>query len=287
MIAPLLPMTLERPTPAAAAKLTSKKFPACSSNAALVHISSAKNYTMAEVTFAKQFLAQLDARPSKRSSDWVADARRLPAQPPFTLPKPDVAYPAPASSSSASASAAAASSGAASSGQAAPGATGVTVSLKPLRGTPTTLPPVPAATTSIYDIKALCAKQTGYAPDKIKVLWERKPVPDAKTLAEVLGTEGEGKDAVELGVMFVGQPTAIPQPAGTASAGAGAGSAAEGKAPATDATPVAQGESGADVMKSPQFWRDLEGFVLQRVRDEAVGKEAVDLWKKVWTAKST
>ncbi|KAB8342782.1 hypothetical protein FH972_022380 [Carpinus fangiana] len=228
---------------------------------------------MAEVTFAKQFLAQLDSRPSKLSSDWVTDARQLPAQPIYSLPKPSVPFPAPSHAAASSTQAAAAPSGASSTPD-------ITVTLKPLRGAPTTLPPVSASTASIYDLKALCGKQTGYAPDKIKILWERRPVADSKTLGEVLGDAAQGKTEVELGVMFVGQPTATPGVAGS-----GSGSEAPAADAAKDETPVAQGQSGADVLKTPQFWRDLEGWMLQRVRDEAVGKDAVEVWKKAWAAR--
>ena len=36
---------------------------------------------MSEVSFAKQFLASLDSKPTKLSSDYVADPRKLPKQP--------------------------------------------------------------------------------------------------------------------------------------------------------------------------------------------------------------
>jgi hypothetical protein len=45
---------------------------------------------------------------------------------------------------------------------------------------------------------------------------------------------------------------------------------------------VAQGTSGAAVLKSKEFWDDLEGFLLQRVRDEGEAAKLAKLFKSSW-----
>jgi len=161
--------------------------------------------------------------------------------------------------------------------------TAFTITLKPLRGTPVTITnQTPDA--SIYDVKAACAAQAGYLPEKVKVLWERKPVSESKTVREVVGEAAKEGAEVEMGVMFVGQPTEK------------AGGAAEKDkekevetAPAVEEddvwheAPVAPGqEHGKAVLESDSFWQDLHGFVLQRIKDEAVTKELLAGFKKSW-----
>ena len=142
-----------------------------------------------------------------------------------------------------------------------------------------------ASRASIYDLKTQLGVQTGYATDKLKILWERKPITDSKTLQEVVGRDvGD----VDLAVMYTGAPNTVPQGGEPSSQPPSFPSAAE--PPATekmqvDETPVAQGQSGKEVLDTKQFWNDLQDFVLLRVRDEAVGKEAVDVFEKAWKSR--
>ena len=127
--------------------------------------------------------------------------------------------------------------------------------------------------TSIFELKSQLASQTGYAADKLKILWERKPVTDSKTLKEVSNKE-EGD--IDMAVMYSGAPTAHPQ---SASSKPAAASSSEPVKMEVDETPAAQGQHGKVVLETPQFWTDLQDFVTQRVRDEQVAKEAVGLWR--------
>jgi len=46
------------------------------------------------------------------------------------------------------------------------------------------------------------------------------------------------------------------------------------------AAPVAQGVSGVEVIESKEFWSDLEGFLMQRVRDEHKSKKLLQVFRQ-------
>ena len=162
------------------------------------------------------------------------------------------------------------------------------MTLSPLRKTSDSPAPVQLHAqprTSIYDLKVQLGVQTGYSPEKLKILWERKPVTDSKTLQEVVGKES---GSVDLAVMYTGVPTATPQTAGQATA-VSSTTVTETATPdkmQVDETPVAQGQSGQDVLDGSQFWDDLQDFVLQRVRNEAASKEAIRLFQQAWKSRN-
>lgn len=173
-----------------------------------------------------------------------------------------------------------------------------TVTLKPTRGTlPThTLPaPVPVATTSMHDLKAAYAAAAGLASaDRIKVLYARKPVGDVKTIKEVLpagaldgAAAADGRPlAVELSVMVMGggggggggTPTtagtpAISTPERVASPPAAAVEMGE--------APVTAGPSEtAEILKTDEFWGDLKGFLVQRLKDEREGERLAGVFRE-------
>ncbi|KAK8199717.1 cell-cycle control medial ring component [Phyllosticta capitalensis] len=235
---------------------------------------------MTELAFAKQFLSALDARPMRISPDHVVDPREYPAQPAFTLPKPPsgprlkrarpTANDTPGSSSPAAASATA----------------GTTVTLKPTRPSPSTpaltLPTPQPPHTSIHALKTAYATASGLPVDKIKLLYKKKPVGDTKTLKDVLG-DTEAASEAEFSVMVMGgaaAAAAASSPAGTPERVTSPGvstpsAAAEG--------PLAQPvQSGEQVAESNRFWSDLEGFLAQRVKDEAVAKRMTGVFRSAW-----
>lgn len=121
--------------------------------------------------------------------------------------------------------------------------------------------------TSVHDIKISVSQETGIAEDKIKILHKKKPVPDSKVLKDLVG---EDDTAVEFSVMVMG----------------GAASAAAATAAKQDAQhEVAQGLSGADVLQTVDFWADLKGFLLQRIRDEQLAAELTSTFQEAWKAK--
>ena len=50
----------------------------------------------------------------------------------------------------------------------------------------------------------------------------------------------------------------------------------------TEGVGVAQGTSGEEVMDSGEFWDDLRGWLMQRVRDEGKVEEVWSLFKRGW-----
>jgi hypothetical protein len=106
--------------------------------------------------------------------------------------------------------------------------------------------------------------------EKIKVLLNKKPVADSKVLKELVSRE---EDAVEFSVMVLGGGVVKPQTSG---------STPTPMSTPAEHGPVAQGVSGEDVVKTQEFWSDLEGFLQQRVRDEQVATELMGVFKGAW-----
>jgi hypothetical protein len=106
--------------------------------------------------------------------------------------------------------------------------------------------------------------------EKIKVLLNKKPVADSKVLKELVSGE---EDVVEFSVMVLGGGVVKPQ--------TGA-STPTPMSPPAEHGPVAQGVSGEDVVKTQEFWSDLEGFLQQRVRDEQVATQLMGVFKGAW-----
>ena len=101
-----------------------------------------------------------------------------------------------------------------------------------------------------------------------------------------LDTSGD----MDLGVMFVGAPTGVPAAPATipaTSSGVGDLKRRGGQDQVMeDETPVAQGQSGRDMLGWEEFWSDLKGFLVQRVRNEVLGNELLDVFRAAWTTKA-
>lgn len=122
-------------------------------------------------------------------------------------------------------------------------------------------------TTSVHDVKTSVAKETGISEDKIKILHKKKPIPDSKVLKDLVSKDDT---TVEFSVMVMG----------------GASAAVATAAANTDQRKeVAQGLSGTDVLQTQEFWQDLQGFLLQRIRDEQVVGGLTDTFRTAWEAK--
>ena len=146
--------------------------------------------------------------------------------------------------------------------------------------------------------------ETSIPLDKIKLLHNKKPVADSKLLRDLVNNNNgnDGKEGtLELGVMVLAggagffklkkEKAAVAEGGGDDKKGKEE-EAGEGKqerdVDMTDAAaaPVAQGMSGKAVLETDQFWLDLKGYLQQRVRDEGVAGEAVELFRKTWEERS-
>lgn len=144
----------------------------------------------------------------------------------------------------------------------APGAElSLSVNLRSLRNPPLdiTLPSL-ARSTSILDLKQAIHARTSIPVDKLRVLHKKKPVPDSRVLKEVAGDDDV---KLELGVMVIG------------------GAAAVRGGEEEVIPPVA---SAAEPL-GDAFWKDLKGFLVQRLKSEEVGEEAFGVFKKAWDAR--
>ncbi|KAK5071867.1 hypothetical protein LTR64_004354 [Lithohypha guttulata] len=162
--------------------------------------------------------------------------------------------------------------------------------------------------------------------DKIKILHNKKPIPASKqTVGDIVGADAAVKD-LELGVMVMGgapdpapqdttagTTTAIkahqPEPAGPGSENAAVEaetglnpeeaitstaadpmevdqSTSKGRSE-SQSQPVQPGEdSGNDVLQTPEFWSDLEGFLAQRIRNQEEASRLRGLFERAWRSSS-
>ena len=182
------------------------------------------------------------------------------------------------------------------------------------------LPSTPPST-SIASLKAQIQTYLGgpsvvSSTDKVKILFNKKPVPASKqTVGEIVGADSSIKD-LELGIMVMGgapdpppqTTTAIkarePEPAGPDSENA-AVEAETGLNPAettasttamegvqstlqkprseSQSNPVQPGEeSGEALLESAEFWTDLEGFMAQRIRSQDDAARLKDIFERAW-----
>lgn len=148
----------------------------------------------------------------------------------------------------------------------------ITVLLKSLRNPPISLSlSSQSLSTSIHELKSAVAKEIGTegaGTENIRVLYKKKPCPDSKTVKEVLGEEDVGKE-VEFSIMVIG----------------GATVSHDGRTKDEAKGPVAQGASGEEVLGSEDFWDDLKGFLVQRIRDEGKAAEVWETFRTAWRTK--
>ncbi|KAI8963073.1 cell-cycle control medial ring component-domain-containing protein [Daldinia sp. FL1419] len=202
---------------------------------------------MTEVSFARSFLAALDTRPIRLSAEHVENPKSYAARSAYILPK----MRKPMSKRKAT--------------TVAPGQEhSLTVLVKSLRNPPLDIKlSSQTLNTSVLDIKCAVWQDTGIPVDKMKLLYKKKPVADSKVLKDLAG---EGETTVEFSVMVMGGAAAIkPTPA---------------------QAEVAQGQSGSEVLNSKEFWDDLRGFLLQRIRDEKTADELANTFQAAWKAKA-
>lgn len=156
----------------------------------------------------------------------------------------------------------------------------VTVHIKSLRNPPLdiklTSQPL---NTSILDVRNAVVARAGIPADKIKVLHKKKPVADSKVLKDLLADE---ETSLDLSVMVIGGAASVgsPSPASTPAADATVEAAATAAAAAVGSP--AQGPSGEAVLQTDEFWTDLRGFLLQRLRDEKIAEDLFGKFLSSW-----
>ena len=136
----------------------------------------------------------------------------------------------------------------------------IKVTIKSLRNPPLDIKlPSKSLSTSILDIKGEVSGQARIPIEKLKILHNKKPVPDSKVLKEVLDDDAV---AVEFSVMVIGGAAAI--------------------LPEESAKPATEDPTGAAALETDAFWADLKGFLSQRLRDEAQAEGLSKLFKTSW-----
>ncbi|GAB7342546.1 hypothetical protein MBLNU457_g0724t2 [Dothideomycetes sp. NU457] len=236
---------------------------------------------MSEVQFAKSFMSVLDRRAVKLGSDFVSDPKKYPAQSPYILPKPTTPFPSRKTDSTPAAPAT------------------ISVTLKPMKG-PSEAVTLSSqdANTTVLDLKTQYATQASLDISKVKLLYNKRPASDLKTLKELLPTPTPS--SVEFSVMVLGggsgasgistppvytpaasspaveipDPTSVPTKADR-QAPAPLSEKAEQIAEAASST----AQHAAGVLKSEQFWLDLKDFLMQRLRDEQEGERLMGLFR--------
>ena len=213
---------------------------------------------MTELSFAKTFLSTLDSRPLKLQPDHVSDPRTLEITAPYTLPRMSTQFKKKFGDDTADPEAQKPST--------------MNVTLKSSRNPVLSLSlPGTDVGTSVLQLKEKVAKELKVGgTTKIRVLYKKKPAGDIKTIKELVGEEDVAGE-VELSVMVMGY-----KEESTAKD-------AEDAPMADVDAPVAQGPSGEEVFAKEEFWEDLKGWLLQRLRDEGKAGEVFENFKASWT----
>lgn len=160
-----------------------------------------------------------------------------------------------------------------------------------------------ALDSTIFEIKSQYASKTGLQQDKIKVLLNKKPTQDLKTLKD-LGIE---KD-VEFSIMIMGgaggtpraqspavvEKTPAPAPAQPAP-DTGDKMDIDEKTPAPESEKAAaeaekmdtSADSAEAMLKTDGFWSDLQAFLTTRLKDEAQGEKLSKLFRQACDSSSS
>ena len=101
----------------------------------------------------------------------------------------------------------------------------------------------------------------------------------------MVGEEGVAAGEVEFAVLVMGWVARAQAPEGTEAVAVGAG-VGGGADTGVEGAPVAQGVSGEAVLGTEQFWGDLRGWLLLRVRDEGVAGEAAGAFRRAWDGRA-
>ncbi|KAL6720274.1 hypothetical protein ACLMJK_002195 [Lecanora helva] len=212
---------------------------------------------MTELSFAKSFLSTLDSRPLKLQPDHVSDPKTLEITAPYTLPHMPTAFKSKTNVTEIK-----------SDEQNPPT---VTILLKSSKNPVMSLSlPGTDPGISVLQLKERVAKELRIeGTGKIRVLYEKKPASDIKTIKDLVGDDVGGD--VELGIMVMGYKgeTVQKEPE-------------DSEMKDVDGSSV-QGSGGTEVLNGEEFWSDLKQWLSHRIRDEAKAGEVFDKFRGSWT----
>ena len=138
--------------------------------------------------------------------------------------------------------------------------------------------------------------------DKIKLLWNRKPIPASKkTVSEALDstapdsktatTSGAAEEEIELGVMIMGgapdppsQPASIPPTPVVPPLSEPVVSTADPEPTTEDRMEGVEPSGAAQVLAQSAFWTDLQAYLEERIKDAAEAKRVHGLFEGAWKA---
>ncbi|KIX09735.1 uncharacterized protein Z518_00816 [Rhinocladiella mackenziei CBS 650.93] len=261
----------------------------------------ARSGNMGDLQFAKQFLTALDSKPTKYQADHVFDPQTFQMRIPYTLPKlSNPPHPPPPKTTPASAPA--------------PGSESanptVTITMKSARNPnmTLTLTSIDPTSTTIQALKEQIQSYLGGPTvvhlEKIKVLLNKKPVPPSKKTVTDALDEKSPRGTVEFGVMVMGGApdpppqkqtqtrTRAPVPVETEMAAAPASekAAVEAEEKSTvssamegvETTTTSAEATRESVLETAEFWTDLQGFLEQRIRDQAEAVRLRGVFEQAW-----
>jgi ubiquitin-like protein 4 len=128
----------------------------------------------------------------------------------------------------------------------------INVSMKSIRSPARTITlPSQPISTSILSLKSTAAEKLGVSIDKVRMLYKKKPCSETKILSDLVGAEDVD---VEFTIMISGGAAADVVKAPRAE-------------PVVNAKPIGEAE-----LETGEFWDDLKGFLLQRLKDEVVAE---------------
>lgn len=139
----------------------------------------------------------------------------------------------------------------------------LTISLKSVRNPPLDIVlKSQSRLTSILDLKKEVSSQSSISVDKIRILYKKKPVGDAKVLKDLVSEE---ETTMEFSVMVIGGAATV-------------------KEELTATTPASQGLSGTEVLGTSEFWEELRSFLTQRLNAQGEAERVYRLFRKSWEA---
>ncbi|KAG9742742.1 hypothetical protein KCU59_g6843, partial [Aureobasidium melanogenum] len=168
----------------------------------------------------------------------------------------------------------------------------INVTLKPLKGSDQLDLPSQSLNTTILDLKNQYAQKYSLDKTKIKLLMNKRPCTDLKTLKDVLPDPLPVK--ADFSVMLLAGAS-TPLQASTPAPASPVVKADNSQKLPPDSAPLsehAQAEAEAlphahdtatQMLQSDEFWADLKDFLVQRLRDENQGERLVRLFRSAST----